>query len=252
MRCCILNILHNWNFHGGASGGLAGRSDEDSSNNGLDQLVLQHFPTFIYSSVKEYRKHKYGLECAICLVEFEEESWLRLITICHHVFHQECIDLWLLSHKTCPVCRRDLDLLPLKSPDNARTSNNESFTEEDVRIDIKEGEGTNEGDNRGVERHKQVSLLRQGGDLDKHSRAHSTGHSVVLIRENEEERQEEEEEAEDKYTLRLPDHVRIKLIRGHQYAKSCITYGEMTKREACSNCGFVQEPSASGSHVKPT
>ncbi|KAI4314491.1 hypothetical protein L6164_027394 [Bauhinia variegata] len=254
-KCCISGILHGWEFQGGGSGSLVGRSGEESPNRGLDESLLKNFPTFSYSSVKEYRKEKYGLECAICLVEFEEESWLRLITTCYHVFHKECIDLWLMSHKTCPVCRRDLDSPPQKySPDHTHTSNNESFAEEDVRIDVKEGEDASDhGDNNvGVEKHELVSQLPQRRDLEKFSRSHSTGHSIVLLREGEEEnggggRGHEEEEAGDKYTLRLPDHVRIKLIRGHQYAKSCVTYGESTKRGACGNCGFVEGVSASNS-----
>ncbi|CAN6825371.1 unnamed protein product [Brassica oleracea] len=48
-------------------------------------------------------------ECAICLSEFSEEDTVRLITMCRHGFHSVCIDLWFESHKTCPVCRCELD-----------------------------------------------------------------------------------------------------------------------------------------------
>lgn len=27
---------------------------------------------------------------------------------CHHVFHVECIDMWLSSHSNCPICRASL------------------------------------------------------------------------------------------------------------------------------------------------
>ncbi|KAH1110281.1 E3 ubiquitin-protein ligase ATL6 [Glycine max] len=45
------------------------------------------------------------LECAVCLNEFEDTETLRLIPKCDLVFHPECIDEWLPSHTTCPVCR---------------------------------------------------------------------------------------------------------------------------------------------------
>lgn len=44
-------------------------------------------------------------ECAICLSEFEEREWVKGIPYCGHVFHAECIDTWLSSHVTCPLCR---------------------------------------------------------------------------------------------------------------------------------------------------
>ena len=44
----------------------------------------------------------------MCLNEFEDDERLRLIPKCDHVFHPECIDAWLASHTTCPVCRANL------------------------------------------------------------------------------------------------------------------------------------------------
>lgn len=47
-------------------------------------------------------------DCAVCLCEFEAEDKLRLLPKCSHAFHVECIDTWLLSHSTCPLCRFSL------------------------------------------------------------------------------------------------------------------------------------------------
>jgi len=44
-------------------------------------------------------------ECLVCLGEFEQEESLRLLPKCSHAFHVPCIDTWLRSHKTCPLCR---------------------------------------------------------------------------------------------------------------------------------------------------
>ncbi|KAE8728484.1 hypothetical protein F3Y22_tig00004355pilonHSYRG00110 [Hibiscus syriacus] len=62
----------------------------------------------VYSEVKGHKIGKGALECAVCLNEYEGDETPRLIPKCDHVFHTECIDAWLVSHTTCPVCRANL------------------------------------------------------------------------------------------------------------------------------------------------
>ncbi|NP_001146951.1 uncharacterized protein LOC100280560 [Zea mays] len=47
-------------------------------------------------------------QCAICLALVRDGETVRLLPACGHLFHVECIDLWLRSHATCPLCRRDV------------------------------------------------------------------------------------------------------------------------------------------------
>lgn len=79
---------------------------------GLDPDIIDTFPTFVYSTVKGHKIGKGALECAVCLNEFEDNETLRLIPKCDHVFHLDCIDAWLVSHSTCPVCRANLTPKP--------------------------------------------------------------------------------------------------------------------------------------------
>ncbi|KAF9181987.1 hypothetical protein BGZ51_005038 [Haplosporangium sp. Z 767] len=46
--------------------------------------------------------------CAVCLGEYEVGDQVRTLP-CHHQYHLECIDPWLLTVASfCPICKRDL------------------------------------------------------------------------------------------------------------------------------------------------
>ncbi|XP_075073764.1 E3 ubiquitin-protein ligase ATL31-like [Nicotiana tabacum] len=92
---------------------------------GLDAAIIETFPTFTYAEVKDHHIGKGALECAVCLNEFEDDETLRLIPKCDHVFHPECIDAWLQSHDTCPVCRANLAPQPGESPAQVSELNQE-------------------------------------------------------------------------------------------------------------------------------
>ncbi|CAD6235049.1 unnamed protein product [Miscanthus lutarioriparius] len=61
-----------------------------------------------YADVKAHKAGKGALECAVCLNEFDDNEMLRLLPKCPHVFHPDCIDTWLTSHVTCPICHANL------------------------------------------------------------------------------------------------------------------------------------------------
>ncbi|KAJ4728655.1 RING-H2 finger protein ATL29-like [Melia azedarach] len=251
-RCFMENIVNSWQLRQSPSGNV-GNTSASPVNPGLDPSLIQAFPTFAYSTVKDFRREKYGLECAICLAEFEDDNMLRLLTVCYHVFHQECIDLWLESHKTCPVCRRDLDLPQNsleKSPALFRsnsmndvniTGSNVSILEDSISIFIKEddneeGSGQQAGATNTI---KQNEFKYE--KMEKFSRSHSTGHSILGTRQ---------EEEEDRHTLRLPEQVRLRILRGHNSTGSCITFGEFSNAAAPrKNGGFGEVPVCSGALV---
>ncbi|XP_062220935.1 RING-H2 finger protein ATL13-like [Phragmites australis] len=89
---------------------------------GVDQAFIDALPVFLYRNVVGggggQGAGKDPFDCAVCLCEFSPDDQLRLLPKCSHAFHLECIDTWLLSHSTCPLCRRCLlaELSPTCSP----------------------------------------------------------------------------------------------------------------------------------------
>ncbi|KAF8096759.1 hypothetical protein N665_0301s0007 [Sinapis alba] len=216
-KCFLDTIMQAWRIH--QSGEEVEATDNPLQtheappvNLGLDLRIINSFPTFPYFSIKDLRQEKYGLECAICLHEFDGDHVLRLLTTCYHVFHQECIDLWFESHKTCPVCRYDLDPPPPPPPPE-NTSNVLSNVDEMIIDVIQETSYDND------DQHRHHQTRREQTMLEKFSRSHSTGHSIV----------KNKPEEEDKYTLRLPEHVKIKVTRGHSQTESCVTFAELVR-----------------------
>ncbi|KAK8281168.1 hypothetical protein V6Z11_D09G224100 [Gossypium hirsutum] len=227
LKCLLEYIASNRNIEANtAADVVVAAAPEDTANksNGLDPELVQAFPTFYYSTVKEFRREKYGLECAICLGEFVDEDTLRLLTICCHVFHKECVDLWLESNKTCPVCRGELDV-PRKSLEKSpvllqsnsmhQIGANQSPLQNAVCIEIKEDNKEKADEAQSSSTTKEHHKKREG--VERFFRSNSTGHSIFRTREE-----------DDKYTLRLLDHVKIKILRGHKAAISCISFRDFT------------------------
>ncbi|KAI4375319.1 hypothetical protein MLD38_013202 [Melastoma candidum] len=71
-------------------------------DSGLDQAVIDSLPVFQYREIVGLKE---PFDCAVCLCEFCEKDKLRLLPGCSHAFHINCIDTWLLSNSTCPLCR---------------------------------------------------------------------------------------------------------------------------------------------------
>jgi hypothetical protein len=46
--------------------------------------------------------------CIVCQEEAQEGERMRAIRACQHLFHARCVDPWLLSKGTCPMCRNQV------------------------------------------------------------------------------------------------------------------------------------------------
>ncbi|KAL1811812.1 hypothetical protein ACET3Z_021877 [Daucus carota] len=218
---------------------LSMRARRAAAARGLDATAIDALPTLAYAEVKDLHIGKGALECAVCLNEFEDDETLRLLPKCDHVFHLECIDMWLASHTTCPVCRADLAAEPVEAvavaddvlPVSESANEVDNVVEpQEVRVTIEHDESQERPTNGLLEMPKPDVMKRAGsvrvnrpprsGSVRSGSvrsklfgienifpRSHSTGHSLVqpsLVQPG---------ENVDRYTLRLPEELRNEIIK---------------------------------------
>ncbi|CAL5049184.1 unnamed protein product [Urochloa decumbens] len=86
-----------------AGGWAARRRAADAGLKGEDVAAL---PVSTYVSSPPPASRAAG--CAICLSEFADGERIRELPVCGHRFHVACITKWLVSHCSCPTCRRRL------------------------------------------------------------------------------------------------------------------------------------------------
>ncbi|WVZ79946.1 hypothetical protein U9M48_027468 [Paspalum notatum var. saurae] len=81
---------------------------------GLQRCGAIHGSGLGASAIAALPAHEYGKktgddDCAVCLGELQRGEVVKQLPACAHLFHKGCIDAWLRSHLTCPVCRSPVD-----------------------------------------------------------------------------------------------------------------------------------------------
>ncbi|CAM6127312.1 unnamed protein product [Calypogeia fissa] len=103
------------------------RSDSSSPAqhipSGLDKSVLDLLPTFVFSTDSASTEQ---MVCAVCLEEFVDGEGGRVLPKCSHCFHVQCIDMWFLSHSSCPLCRCEVSLPFTDTMSNPLLQNSQS------------------------------------------------------------------------------------------------------------------------------
>ncbi|KAJ9182262.1 hypothetical protein P3X46_006277 [Hevea brasiliensis] len=86
---------------------------------GLDESVIRSIPIFKFKKggkiSRDFGERNF-CECAVCLNEFQEDEKLRIIPNCGHVFHIDCIDVWLQNNANCPLCRNSISTTNTRFP----------------------------------------------------------------------------------------------------------------------------------------
>uniref|UniRef100_A0ACD5TGD7 Uncharacterized protein n=1 Tax=Avena sativa TaxID=4498 RepID=A0ACD5TGD7_AVESA len=106
-----LNSLARCALRCGGRGGAAAADGETAaasaraarrSGGGIKRRALRSLPVEVYGAGGE----DIDDVCAICLGEFVDGEKVRVLPRCGHGFHVRCVDAWLVSHGSCPTCRR--------------------------------------------------------------------------------------------------------------------------------------------------
>ena len=64
--------------------------------------ILDYLP--ITTLGKKYNNDNIEFKCIICYEDFQEGDTVTTLP-CAHVFHINCIEIWILQHGNCPVCK---------------------------------------------------------------------------------------------------------------------------------------------------
>ncbi|XP_045818572.1 RING-H2 finger protein ATL70-like [Trifolium pratense] len=70
------------------------------------EATLNSYPVLLYSEIKLHKPaDSTSLICSICLADYKDSEWLRLLSDCGHFFHKECVATWFRLNMSCPMCR---------------------------------------------------------------------------------------------------------------------------------------------------
>ncbi|XP_076677586.1 ring finger protein murashka isoform X5 [Andrena cerasifolii] len=70
---------------------------------GLTRAEVEQLPSYKFNAETHQGDQT---NCVVCMCDFEALQSLRVLP-CSHEFHSKCIDKWLKSNRTCPICRGD-------------------------------------------------------------------------------------------------------------------------------------------------
>ncbi|KAM0897669.1 hypothetical protein ACQ4PT_022413 [Festuca glaucescens] len=85
--------------------GAAGSEDVDEEK----ERLIASLPLFTMASALAALP-KSSPDCAVCLSPFVPDAELRLLPACRHAFHAACVDAWLRTTPSCPLCRAAISL----------------------------------------------------------------------------------------------------------------------------------------------
>lgn len=77
------------------------RGASEATIHSLPTQVLQQDPS------EEWSKNPELQTCSICLEPYQKGQTRKCLP-CLHGFHQDCIDTWLRSNASCPICKHEL------------------------------------------------------------------------------------------------------------------------------------------------
>jgi len=106
------DVIARWGAGFGQMTGYMSLLDPNTESQGLTPTEIEALPeaeewigvSGSAESLDDIVEH----ECSICLNDVKVGERVRRLCGCGHVFHKSCVDLWLLRHANCPLCKRDV------------------------------------------------------------------------------------------------------------------------------------------------
>ncbi|CAN1143963.1 E3 ubiquitin-protein ligase Os04g0590900 [Linum perenne] len=193
-----------------------------SLTTGLDESLIKSITACKYRKdeglVGEGTEHC----CSVCLGEFREGESLRLLPKCNHAFHLDCIDTWLATHSTCPLCRANIfffgtDDHPASVPDTTHDNT------ETVRISVQQGAEMNNGIGIEERNDRHQRAVRRCVSMDHLCRQtnNNSRHVSGVGSESRVAEEQEEEEEESKHgscsNRRLMDNLKRSFSSGRLF-----------------------------------
>lgn len=81
----------------------ANTTTSNTESCGLEAIVIDKLPICLHhGSVDE------EVQCSVCLSAFQDQEKVKILPGCNHAYHPDCIDKWLHTHSSCPLCRSSL------------------------------------------------------------------------------------------------------------------------------------------------
>ncbi|THU54821.1 hypothetical protein C4D60_Mb11t00110 [Musa balbisiana] len=109
-------VLHRRRSYSSSATVAAAAAPPDSGLSDKDKAALiDSLPLFSLASSLAVLP-KSSPDCSVCLCSFRPQDELRLLPACRHAFHSQCVDPWLRSIPSCPLCRASIALPPLPLP----------------------------------------------------------------------------------------------------------------------------------------
>ncbi|KAK8480283.1 hypothetical protein V6N11_057053 [Hibiscus sabdariffa] len=190
-------------------------TEDVNKSNDLDPDLVQAFLTFYYSTLKESRREKYNLERAPSVAG----------------------SLTWRGNRSSPVLLHTNSMHEIGANNKYRSP----LLCNVVCIDIKEdgNEESDEAEEQNGSLNTKEKHHRKREGIQRHFRSNSTGHSIARVRE----------EDDSRYRLRLLDHVKIRIVRGHKAAISCISFGDVTSPFNYTNAESIGEDIVLGYNI---
>ncbi|XP_063432867.1 uncharacterized protein LOC134714992 isoform X1 [Mytilus trossulus] len=77
----------------------------DAKPKGLTKPEIEQLPAYRFNK-ENHNSDMDQTNCVVCMCDFENRQLLRVLP-CSHEFHAKCVDKWLKTNRTCPICRAD-------------------------------------------------------------------------------------------------------------------------------------------------